>query len=179
VLHLDDAERAHLFDLARTTATARRAHRKPTVAQVRPSIQHVLDALVGAPAWISNERLDILAANQLCHALYSDAFTQPERPVNLARFVFLNPRSHKFFLDWDHHADNAVAILRTAPAAIPTTRSSPTWLVNSAPAVTISAIDGVPTTCVSTAPVSRKCTTQSSDNSTSPTKEWTYPPTPD
>jgi transcriptional regulator with XRE-family HTH domain len=119
VLHLDDAERAHLFDLTRTTATARRAHRKPTVAQVRPSIQHVLDALVGAPAWISNERLDILAANQLCHALYSDAFTQPERPVNLARFVFLNPRSHKFFLDWDHHADNAVAILRTAAGRDP------------------------------------------------------------
>ena len=120
VLHLDDAERAHLFDLARTAAaTPRRAHRKPALLQVRPSIRHVLDALIGAPAWVSNERLDVLATKQLSHALYSDAFAEAERPVNLARFIFLNPRAHEFFLDWDQQADNAVAILRTAAGRDP------------------------------------------------------------
>ena len=114
VLRLDEAERAHLFDLVHAASTIRRTHAKPGVVQIRASVQHVLDALVGVPAWVTNERLDILAANRLCRALYSDAFAATDRPVNLARFVFLNPRSSEFFLDWVQHADAAVSILRTA-----------------------------------------------------------------
>jgi hypothetical protein len=34
------------------------------------------------------------------------------RPVNAARFVFLNPRPAEFFLDWDTIANDAVGILR-------------------------------------------------------------------
>lgn len=119
VLQLDEAEHAHLFDLVRAASTIRRARPKPSVVPIRPSVQHVLDALTGAPAWVNNERLDILAANRLGRALYSDAFAMTDRPVNLARFVFLNPRSSEFFLDWDQHADAAVSILRTAAGRDP------------------------------------------------------------
>ncbi|MBV0920306.1 helix-turn-helix domain-containing protein [Mycobacteroides chelonae] len=119
VLQLDEAEHAHLFDLARSAQSTRRTPRKPTARHVRSSIQHLLDALVGAPAWVSNERLDMLATNQLGQALYHDAGTEPERPINIARFVFLNPRARDFFVDWDQHADNAVAILRTAAGRDP------------------------------------------------------------
>jgi hypothetical protein len=119
VLQLDEAERAHLWDLVRASTTIRRTQPKPTSAQIRPNLQHVLDALVGAPAWISNDRLDILGVNRLCEALYADAFAAPERPVNLARYVFLNPKSREFFLDWDQHADNVVDILRTSAGRNP------------------------------------------------------------
>ena len=34
------------------------------------------------------------------------------RPVNSARFVFLNPRAAEFFMDWDTIANDAVGILR-------------------------------------------------------------------
>src|SRR5437763_2628502 len=65
-LRLDDAERAHLFDLARaaqpTPARPRRRRPKP---RLRPEVQWTLDAITGAPAFVSNERLDIVAANQL------------------------------------------------------------------------------------------------------------------
>lgn len=119
VLQLDEAERAHLWDLVRASTTIRRAQPKPTTAHIRPNLQHVLDALVGAPAWVSNDQLDILATNRLCEALYADAFASPERPVNLARYVFLDPKSRSFFLDWDQHADNAVDILRTSAGRNP------------------------------------------------------------
>src|SRR5215218_8594195 len=50
-LQLDEAERAHLFDLARAVrpTTSPRRRRAPR-RRVRPSIQHVLDSLTGAAA---------------------------------------------------------------------------------------------------------------------------------
>src|SRR5215207_6813864 len=66
-LQLDEAERVHLFDLARAlrppTGSPRR--RRAPKQRVRPSIQHVLDGLTGAAAFVLNARLDILAANEL------------------------------------------------------------------------------------------------------------------
>lgn len=118
-LQLDDAERAHLFDLARAANTTPRSRRRPSAARVRPSMQRVLDALIGAPAWVHNDRLDFLAANRLGYALYSEMFADPARPVNSARFMFLNPRSHDFYVDWENIADNTVAILRGAAGRNP------------------------------------------------------------
>ena len=46
-LQLDDAERAHLFDLARATQTTPRTRRRPAPQQVRPCVQRMLDAMTG------------------------------------------------------------------------------------------------------------------------------------
>jgi transcriptional regulator with XRE-family HTH domain len=70
-LQLDEAERAHLFDLARTANTPARPRRPSGPQRVRPSIQRLLDAMTGAPAYVRTGRLDILGANRLAHALYS------------------------------------------------------------------------------------------------------------
>ena len=113
-LQLDEAEHAHLFDLARAaqpTTTPRR--RRPAKQPIRPSVQHILDAITGAPALVQNGRLDILAANPLGRALYSEMYVDPVRPVNHARFVFLNPRAHDFYGDWERAANDTVAILRS------------------------------------------------------------------
>jgi transcriptional regulator with XRE-family HTH domain len=112
-LQLDEAERAHLFDLARAGGTTARTRRRPTKQRVRPSVQHILDAITGAPALVQNGRLDILAANPLGRALYSEMYVDPVRPVNHARFVFLNPRAHDFYGDWERAANDTVAILRS------------------------------------------------------------------
>jgi transcriptional regulator with XRE-family HTH domain len=111
-LHLDEAERAHLFDLARAANAPRSARRRPTQERVRPAVQRILDSIVGAPAFVRNERLDVLAANRLGEAFYSELYADPLRPVNSARFVFLNPRATEFFRDWDTIANDAVGILR-------------------------------------------------------------------
>src|SRR4051794_9702578 len=82
-LQLDDVERAHLFDLVRA-AKQRPTQRRKAPERVRPGVQQVLDAMTGAAAFVRNTRLDILSANRLGYALYSEAFSHPERPTNLA-----------------------------------------------------------------------------------------------
>ncbi|GAB89800.1 putative MmyB family DNA-binding protein [Gordonia rhizosphera NBRC 16068] len=52
-LQLDDAERAHLFDLARAAQT-HPSRRRAKATGVTAGIQQVLDAIVDAPAWVRN-----------------------------------------------------------------------------------------------------------------------------
>jgi transcriptional regulator with XRE-family HTH domain len=112
-LQLDEAERAHLFDLARATRTTPGTRRRPAKQRIRPSVQRILDAITGAPALVRNGRLDILAANRLGYALYSELFVSSARPANSARFVFLDPRATDFYLEWERVANEVVATLRS------------------------------------------------------------------
>jgi transcriptional regulator with XRE-family HTH domain len=111
-LQLDEAERAHLFDLARAAQSTAAARRRPANRRVRPGVQRILDAMTGAPAFVRNGRLDLLAANQLGRALYADQFAGPAQPANSARHIFLDARAQSFYLDWDRVASDAVGILR-------------------------------------------------------------------
>jgi transcriptional regulator with XRE-family HTH domain len=111
-LQLDDAERAHLFTLARESDPGPTVRRRPATKGVRPAIQQVLDAITDAPAWIRNGRHDLLAANPMAQALYAPMLADPRRPANTARFVYLDPASKEFFADWERAADDIAAILR-------------------------------------------------------------------
>ncbi len=63
----------HLFELARAgQPTITPGRRRPATQPIRPSVQHILDAITGAAAFVRNDRLDILAANALGYALYSE-----------------------------------------------------------------------------------------------------------
>lgn len=121
-LHLDDAERAHLFDLARAAGLSNRAPRRSAPTKIRPNIQRILDTM-SAPTYVRNARLDILAANPACFALYAGILTPDTLPLNLARFVFLDARAPGFFLDWDTIADDIVAALRGEAGRSPLDRS--------------------------------------------------------
>lgn len=110
-LQLDEPERAHLFNLARAQLTTSRPRRRSPAQRVRPSIQQMLDAIT-TPAYVRNSRMDILAANRLGRALYSEILDTPRRPPNSARFAFLDRRAPEFFADWEKVADDAVAVLR-------------------------------------------------------------------
>jgi transcriptional regulator with XRE-family HTH domain len=112
-LELDEAERAHLYDLARAAGPAARTRRRSAQQRIRPSVQRILDAMTGAPALVQNGRLDVLSANRLGYALYSELFADPVRPANHARFVFLSPRARDFYADWNRAANDTVAILRS------------------------------------------------------------------
>jgi hypothetical protein len=116
-LQLDEAERAHLYDLARTGNATARTRRRPPQQRVRPGIQRLLDAMTGVPAFVQNGRLDVLAANTLARALYADLFAGagPDaggRPPNHARFTFLDPRAADFYPDWNRAAADTVSLLR-------------------------------------------------------------------
>ncbi|WP_028063816.1 helix-turn-helix transcriptional regulator [Solirubrobacter soli] len=123
-LGLDEAERAHLFDLARASGPISTARRRHGAAQrVRPSVQRIIDAMTHAPALVQNRRGDVLAANRLGYALYSEMDLAPGRPANHARFVFLDQRSERFFVEWDRVADDTVAMLRTEAGRNPQDRN--------------------------------------------------------
>ena len=117
-LQLDDAEREHLFALARAAGPASVRRPRPAAVSVRPVIQHILDAVTEAPAWVRNARHDILAMNTLARALYSPvldsavAGASGKRPANTTRFVYLDPSAREFFVDFDRTAMDAAAMLR-------------------------------------------------------------------
>ncbi|MEW2384727.1 helix-turn-helix transcriptional regulator [Micromonospora sp. NPDC047707] len=119
VLQLDEAEHTHLRGLARAANAAPAKRRRVSPRSVRPSLQRLLDTMTEAAAGILNHRLDILAANRLGHALYSDVLGEAEQPGNLARFAFLDPRSRDFYSDWEATAADTVAILRSAAGSNP------------------------------------------------------------
>ena len=167
-LQLDDAERAHLFDLARAAqpTLASPPKRRSTKHSVRPDLQWLLDTVSDAAAFVRTSRMDVLAANELGRALYSDMLTDGPQPANTARFVFLDPRAQNFYREWAQSASECVAALRSA-AATPSTAASLTSSVSYPPAQTNSAPAGPPTTSASTTQPSSTCATPSSAISTS------------
>jgi transcriptional regulator with XRE-family HTH domain len=121
-LRLDDAERAHLFDLARAASPIPTRRRRPAQQRVRPVVQRILDS-IGSPAAVSNMRCDYLAANQLGRALYAPLFESREQPPNSARFTFLDPAAQEFFVDWEKAAKDLVATLRSQAGRNPYDRA--------------------------------------------------------
>lgn len=115
-LRLEEAERDHLYALARESGagSAQRRRRKAPEATVRPAVQQVVDAISDAPAWVRNGRHDVLAMNPLARALYAPVFdTEPRRPANTTRFVYLHPEAaQELFVDYDRVACDAAAMLR-------------------------------------------------------------------
>jgi transcriptional regulator with XRE-family HTH domain len=125
-LQLDDAERAHLFDLARAAdgSGALMRPRRGSAKQWTPhaSLQWTLDAVTEGPAFVRNGRMDLLAANRLARAFYAQVYADPTGPPNLARFTFLDDNARQFYPDWDSAADICVAILRTEAGRDPRDR---------------------------------------------------------
>ncbi|MGW4252657.1 helix-turn-helix transcriptional regulator [Streptomyces californicus] len=117
-LRLDDAERAHLANLAQAAEGSdalTRPRRRTAGPRWTPhrSLQWTLDAITAGPAFVRNGRMDVLAANPLFRAFYADLYATPGNQRNLARFTFLDPASRRFYPDWDAFADVTVAIVRT------------------------------------------------------------------
>lgn len=119
-LRLDEAETTHLHDLSRAAGPRpARPRRRPGDQTVRPSLRRFLDAITGAPVWIRDRRMNIVAANALGRALYAPIFDDPASGANTARFVFLNPEADRFFPDWDRGADEIAATLRSYAGQTP------------------------------------------------------------
>ena len=116
-LQLDDAERAHLFDLARaadgipTSGRSRRRHQVNRPA-ARPSLAWALESITDGIAFVRDQRQNLLATNALGRAFYSPVIGDGGRVPNLARFQFLDPAARGFYPDWDLFAQMCVGIMR-------------------------------------------------------------------
>lgn len=119
-LQLDEAERTHLFDLARAAATSSRSGRRGRASTLRPSLYRVLDTM-GSPACTTNTRGDVLAADRMGFALYTDLLSPTSLSLSMPRFVS-STRAQTFFPDWDTTADDTAAALRIEAGRNPTDR---------------------------------------------------------
>lgn len=117
-LLLDDAERAHLLDLARAAEHPRSPHSGDSgrggvePAGVRPTLRRTVETITDAVAFVRDEAQNMLAANTLGRALYAPAIGADGALPNLARFQFLDPASRTLYPDWETMARMCVGILR-------------------------------------------------------------------
>jgi transcriptional regulator with XRE-family HTH domain len=176
-LQLDEAERAHLFDLVRSANRARPARSRPSQERVRPTVQRILDAMVTVPAYVRNGRRDILAANPLGYAALLAGLRQRHRNGEHGPVHLLEPRAAEFVDSWEQIANDAVVILRAEAGRDPTTGVSPTWSASCQREVRSSGSAGRPTTSSSTAPAPNCSISRSSVTSPSPTRPSTSPET--
>ncbi|MEU6407442.1 helix-turn-helix transcriptional regulator [Microbispora sp. NPDC046933] len=117
-LGLDEAGRLHLHDLIETNAAPVR-RRARGVQRVRPGLYQLLDALDGEPALVLGRRTDVLAANRMAKALFTDFERLPPRHRNYARWMFLDDDARSLFVDWDVQARTSVENLRLAAGRDP------------------------------------------------------------
>ncbi|MFI6362351.1 helix-turn-helix transcriptional regulator [Nocardia sp. NPDC050630] len=116
VLGLDEAERAHLYSLARPKPKTRRRTLRPE--QVRPGVRLMIESFGDVPALVMGRFVDVLAWNPMAHALLAGHldFDAPNRPgddrPNIARMVFLDRHTRELYDDWPGKTRSTVADLR-------------------------------------------------------------------
>ncbi len=141
-LQLDEAERIHLFDLARAarpsrmSAPSRSSRRRGEASPVPSSVVRVVESIT-TPAFVRNGLLEVLVINPLARALYAPLYVDgpmggDPRPVakqlagglpNLARFCFLDPRARDLYPGWEDVAGSTVAVLRSEAGRDPYNRA--------------------------------------------------------
>jgi len=107
-LRLTEAERDHLFTVARPVSTRRRSL---PPQRVRPALIRLLSSLPDHPAVVLGRRLDVLASNSLARALYTDFDALPHRERNMARYLFLDDGARTLYVDWAGAARSVVGAL--------------------------------------------------------------------
>lgn len=122
-LQLNEAETAHLFDLARAATGPRRAPRTKPEPRVSPRVVQLIDMMGDIPTVAMTRLGDPVASNSLGRALFPDLFP-PGRPVvNSARYLFLDERSRVFYPDWETIAHEAVSGMRLTAGRDPSDRA--------------------------------------------------------
>lgn len=112
VLRLDEDGRLHLY---RLVGLAPRPPEAGTGERVSPLLLTLMHTWPDTPALVLGRAYDVLAGNDLGHALFGGF---PHGP-NLLHAVFLAPDARSFYLDWEEAAANTVAGFRLLHGAAP------------------------------------------------------------
>ncbi|WP_234346185.1 transcriptional regulator [Streptomyces sp. NRRL F-5755] len=101
----------YLHTLVGVTAAPSRRHSRGA-RRLRPGLHQLIDALDGEPVLVLGRRSDVLAANRMAKALFTDFDQIPVRHRNYARWMFLGEEPRSLFVDWEDQARAAVESLR-------------------------------------------------------------------
>jgi transcriptional regulator with XRE-family HTH domain len=120
-LQLSVTETEHLLDLARAKQTASTDSGPETAS---PNAQALLSLVAARPAVILGRRNDVLAWNNLGHALVAphlpaDVPDEPHTRPSLPRLLFLDPQARALYRDWEEEAAAYVAYLRLISGKYP------------------------------------------------------------
>ena len=110
-LNLDQAERIHLRNLVALSGSPK-PRARTSAQKVRPGLHQLLDALDTHPALILGRNTDVLAANAMARALFTDFDRMRPRERNYARWMLLSDEARELFADWAEQARSAVEALR-------------------------------------------------------------------
>jgi transcriptional regulator with XRE-family HTH domain len=126
-LNLDDEERTYFLDLARIARPSLRKAPRRKETKIQPAVGWLLESITMSAAFVRNGRLDVVGSNPLARALHAPMFdsdtTTSHLHANFARFHFLDPVAHDFFIDWDAGAATTVALLRAEAGREPDDRA--------------------------------------------------------
>lgn len=120
-LQLDVHEQAHLRELASQRV---QPPRRPPVERVSTFTRDLLRSMDHLPVLVIGRRTDVLAWNELGHALLAGHldFTSVDHPAtrpNLARLLFLDPHTRDLYADWGRKVRTVVGSLRLAAGRYP------------------------------------------------------------
>lgn len=111
-LRLDANERKHLFLLALQQLPADPV---PAEAIVNPSLQRFLDLQGTSPAYVTDQRLNIVAWNRAAALIYGDYGAMTARDRNSVWRTFTSPYVRDVLRDgWEKHARHRLAHFRAA-----------------------------------------------------------------
>ncbi|ASO17860.1 transcriptional regulator with XRE-family HTH domain [Actinoalloteichus hoggarensis] len=115
-LNLTTEERRHLFRLAGYSPPV-----QASADTVRPALAGQLGRWHDQAAFVLTGTLGVLAPNVVAQALFAP-LTHAD---NLARAVFVDPAGRTFYRDWEHVAENTVAVLRHNSTLVPAAEFDP------------------------------------------------------
>ncbi len=86
----------------------RRGPRTRPETRISARIAQLLDTMRDVPAIAMSRFGDPVASNALGRALFPDLFPDGTKPLNSARYLFLDPRAQTFYPDWETVAREGV-----------------------------------------------------------------------
>lgn len=108
-LQLDEAETAHLVALADTD------HRDAPELKagiISPTLKKIIDMQGENPAYVMNERWDVLVWNAASELLFGAFGRDRFGESNALRYMFLDPLAKASIVDWERHARRMTAQFR-------------------------------------------------------------------
>ncbi|CAG7653814.1 helix-turn-helix transcriptional regulator [Paenibacillus allorhizosphaerae] len=111
-LQLDSNERKHLFLLALQQLPA---DLSPADSDIRPTLQRFLDLQGTSPAYVTDQRLNIVAWNKAASLIYGNYETMSARERNTVWRTFTSPYVRQLLREhWEAHARHRLAHFRAA-----------------------------------------------------------------
>ncbi|WP_223066297.1 helix-turn-helix transcriptional regulator [Paenibacillus caui] len=107
-LQLSPDERLHLNRLSNPEKPAA----KPGLDTVKPEWQNIIDQLT-YPAFISNDRTEVLAWNRAASEIIADFPSMPDHERVMIRLLFVNPYYRSHMANWEEFAKYSVAVFRS------------------------------------------------------------------